>query len=478
MTSTVIHWFRNDLRIHDNPALSEAAKSGTVLPIYIDDTTHAPKEATIGAASKVWLDHSLRKLNEDLDNKLHVFQGDPSKILSNLVSQYSIKDIFWNRCYEPWQISRDKHLKQLLINQGVGAHSFNGSLLWEPWEILKKDNTPYKVFTPYYRKGCLESKPPRAPIQAPKTLSLLDVSQEHHIDDLHLLPAINWHEPLITYWEPGELGAKKTLKRFLDEGLNDYKEGRNFPAKHHTSQLSPYLHFGEISPHQIWHAVTMRQQTSDTDHFCSELGWREFSYYLLYHIPTLPTKNLNTSFDQFKWEQNATHLDAWKKGNTGIPIVDAGMRELWATGYMHNRVRMIVASFLVKNLLIHWSEGANWFFDCLVDADLANNSASWQWVAGCGADAAPYFRIFNPVLQGQKFDPDGIYTKHWVPELKKLDKKFLFKPWEANENDLLNAGITLGTTYPMPIVDLKESRNKALKRYEKLKKPHQSQLLL
>jgi len=286
------------------------------------------------------------------------------------------------------------------------------------------------------------------------------------------LPKIGWNNKFEQYWAIGEDAAYKRLDNFLESGLKDYKKNRNFPSKDNVSRLSPYLHFGEISPNYIWHKVITQENkgyVQDVEHFCSELGWREFSYYLLYHFPQLPKQNLNSKFDIFPWREDKKLLKLWQKGKTGIPIVDAGMRQLWETGYMHNRVRMIVASFLVKNLLLDWRHGEKWFWDCLLDADLANNSASWQWIAGCGADAAPYFRIFNPVLQGQKFDPAGDYTRKFVPELKNLPDKYLFNPWEAPGNVLIGTGISLGKDYPKPIVDLKESRNRALKAFASLK---------
>ena len=280
------------------------------------------------------------------------------------------------------------------------------------------------------------------------------------------MPKIRWDKKLQPHWKIGEAGAKERLEDFFQEGLPSYKEGRNLPAKPFVSRLSPHLHFGEISPNQVWYAATFQGKTKDIDHFCSELGWREFSHSLLYYNPTLPVDNLQKKFDNFPWSNDLTRLSAWQKGRTGVPMVDAGMRELWQTGFMHNRVRMITGSFLVKNLLLHWHHGERWFWDTLVDADLANNSASWQWIAGCGADAAPYFRIFNPVTQGQKFDPDGDYVRRYIPEIAALPNKFLFSPWDAPEDLLVDLNITLGETYPKPVVDLKTSRNKALEAFK------------
>ncbi len=467
--SIVIHWFRQDLRIQDNPSLHEAAQQGTVLPIYILDDENAG-EHRMGEASRWWLHHSLQALNKSLKGKLAVYKGNSKKILIDLVEEHSVKAVNWNRCYEPWRIARDKKIKKALEAHNTDSQSFNGSLLWEPWEILKKDGTPYKVFTPYYRKGCLSAASPKMPLPKPAKLKLYeDKTNSLLIDDLELLPTIKWDKQLETHWEIGELGAQKRLEKFTHNRLENYKQGRNFPALNTVSRLSPHLHFGEISPNQAWYAAKKNEESDDLDHFLSEMGWREFSHNLLYHFPELPRKNLQSKFDNFLWLENEEYLHCWQKGQTGHPLVDAGMRELWQTGYMHNRVRMVVGSFLVKNLLLHWHHGEKWFWNCLLDADLANNSASWQWIAGCGADAAPFFRVFNPSTQGQKFDPSGEYTRHFVRELKKLPDKYLFSPWEAPEDVLQKAGVKLGENYPQPIVDLKLSRVRALDAFQSLK---------
>ncbi len=466
----VIHWFRQDLRLSDNLAFSEACRTGEVLPLYILNDGEENARA-LGGASKNWLHHSLKALDTSLNGHLLILRGDPCEILVRLVRNLPINSIFWNRCYEPWRVKQDVRLKSALKENGVATKSFNGTLLWEPWEIKKLGGDPYKVFTPFYRKGCLQAPEPRKPLPSPETVQLhsANVQEALSVDELGLLDSRLWSLRISEYWQHGEQAAQNRLYAFLEEGLNDYKEGRNFPALHHTSRLSPHLHFGEISPNQIWWALSMHEETQDTDHFRSELGWREFSYSLLFQNPSLPTKNLNSKFDTFPWLADDKRLLAWQTGQTGVPIVDAGMRELWQTGYMHNRLRMITGSFLVKNLLLDWRAGEKWFWDCLVDADLANNSASWQWIAGCGADAAPYFRIFNPVLQGEKFDAQGHYTRHYLPELKNLPEKYLFKPWEAPEDILKSAGVSLGENYPFPIVDLKRSREEALRALEKTK---------
>ena len=342
--------------------------------------------------------------------------------------------------------------------------------MWEPWEILKDDNTPYKVFSPFYRKGCLKKHAGPREVITKNDYSFCDkLDSSGDIDSLNLLPDHQWKDKFDKHWKIGEESAMEKYIHFRDNGLTGYKEGRNFPAQENVSVLSPHLHFGEISPHQIWFDDKSACPEKDVAHFHSELGWREFSYYLIYHFPFMCTENLNKRFDKFPWSLNQDFLLAWQKGKTGYPIVDAGMRQLWETGYMHNRVRMIVASFLVKNLLIDWRVGMEWFNDCLCDADLANNTASWQWTAGSGADAAPYFRIFNPILQGKKFDPDGEYTKHFVPELKNLPAKFLFAPWEADDSVFEEAGINYGEDYPKPVVSIEESRDIALKAYDQIK---------
>ena len=471
---TAIHWFRQDLRLSDNPALDSAAQYETLIPIYILDEVNSG-EFKMGAASKWWLHQSLTKLNESLDGKLLVYQGNPHEILNKLIEEQEVSYVTWSRCYEPWRIDRDKEIKRNFEDKNVTVESFSASLLWEPWTISKDDGTPYRVFTPFYKKGCLNSEEPRLPAGKVDLSNLYseDLSSGS-IKDLNLLPTIKWYKSFEEEWNPGEIGAEQNLNSFLDSGLLNYKEGRNFPSQEFVSRLSPHLHFGEISPNEVWYRAKTKEGISGIEkslaHFHSELGWREFSYYLLYHFPDLPNKNFQEKFDIFPWQENEEFLALWQKGNTGYPIVDAGMRELWQTGYMHNRLRMIVGSFLVKNLLIDWRFGERWFWDCLVDADLASNSASWQWVAGSGADAAPYFRIFNPITQGLKFDPEGEYTKKYVPELRDLPNKYLFSPWEAPENILADAGIELGKNYPKPMVDLKLSRETALEAFATTKK--------
>ena len=464
-----ILWFRKDLRLMDNPALVEANLNAEIIPIFILDDTN-PEENKMGAASRVWLYHSLKSLNISMQKKINFYSGDPVKIISELINNYNINGVYWNRCYEPWEIRRDKKIKDLLKIKKVKAKSFNGSLIREPWEVLKEDQTPYKVFTALYKKAYLNSDIKVEVINEPTKINYsTKIFSSNTLDTLKLLPNLSWADNIIKHWQVGEKNAHLKMTEFFKKGIDNYKEGRNFPFKKNVSRLSPHIHFGEISPKQLWVKAKSISSNKNTEHFVSEICWREFSYYLLYHFPNLPKDNLQKKFNNFPWKENNYYFDSWKKGKTGYPIIDAGMRELYETGYMHNRVRMIVASFLVKNLLIHWHKGERWFWDCLFDADLANNSASWQWVAGSGADAAPYFRIFNPVTQGVKFDVDGQYTKQYVPELKDMPNKYLFSPWEAPDDVLNKANVVLGGNYPRPIIDIKESREKALYSFSLIK---------
>lgn len=475
----IIIWFRQDLRLKDNPALHEAYQASRetgapIIPIYILDDINAA-ERKMGGASRWWLHHALNALNKDLSDKLIFQKGDASEIIPALIKETGARNVYWNRCYEPWRIARDKKIKEALDAHKIEAKSFNGSLLWEPWNILKKDGTPYKVFTPYYKRGCLGAPPPREPLPRPAKINYADMTTGITLDELNLLPAKpDWGSKMEDYWDISESGAHKRLHDFIDDGLANYKTGRDHPADNNTSRLAPYLHFGLISPNTPWYAAQERGTAegweSDRDHFLSELGWREFSYALLYHFPTITWENLQKRFDDFPWvTKDSEELKRWKHGQTGYPIVDAGMRELWETGYMHNRVRMIVGSFLVKHMLTHWHKGEEWFWDCLLDADLASNSASWQWIAGCGADAAPYFRIFNPMLQSEKFDKAGEYIRRFVPELSDLPNKYLHTPWEAPEDVLKKCGVILGKEYPKPMVDHATARNRALNAFKSTK---------
>ncbi|MBL8644159.1 MAG: deoxyribodipyrimidine photo-lyase [Rhodospirillaceae bacterium] len=469
----IIVWFRQDLRVADNPALHAAAATGrAVAPVYIlDNAADAPWP--LGGASRWWLHGALAALQASLAKlgaPLILRQGDSANVLAALIKETGADALYWNRCYEPAAIERDKDIKTALKARHIDVQSFNSALLFEPWEIRTQSETPFKVFTPFH-KAVLNAPPPRTPLAAPK--KLVSIPQQPASDALeawNLRPTKpDWAGGLRAAWSPGEAAAKKRLSQFLDNAVAHYAKGRDVPGEALTSRLSPHLHFGEISPHHIWHATLAREQTSGTATFLKELVWREFAYHLLYHFPVLPDEPLRPEFKAFPWKADAKLLRAWQRGLTGYPIVDAGLRELWATGWMHNRVRMIAASLLVKHLLQPWQAGAAWFWDTLVDADLANNSTSWQWVAGCGTDAAPYFRVFNPVLQGLKFDAGGAYVRRWVPEIARLPDEWLHKPWDAPEGVLKDAGVMLGRTYPIPVVSLNAGRDRALAAFKTLR---------
>ncbi|NOT41793.1 MAG: deoxyribodipyrimidine photo-lyase [Alphaproteobacteria bacterium] len=466
MTPPTIVWFRQDLRLSDNAALA-AAQKGPVVPVFVlDDET--PGVWKTGEASRWWLHRSLEALAGDLakrGSRLILRRGRADKVLPELVAETGAKAVVWNRLYEPYAVARDGALKEALKARDVAVSSFNGSLLKEPWEVKTGGDTPFKVFTPFWR-AAQSTMEPGAPLPARKALQPPDAwPKSDALAAWKLLPTRpNWASGFEPVWTPGEAGAKARLAAFVDEGLSRYAAARDMPGEAVTSRLSPHLHWGEISPRQVWHALQVAKQApkleGNADKFLSEIGWREFSYHLLYHFPTLPEKNFRPGFDAFPWAEDKAGFRAWSRGRTGYPIVDAGMRELWATGTMHNRVRMAAASFLIKHLMIDWRRGAAWFWDTLVDADLASNSASWQWVAGSGADAAPYFRIFNPVLQGEKFDPDGVYTRRWVPELQACDTRFLHRPWDAPNFKALK--------YAERIVEHDRARARALGAFERL----------
>jgi deoxyribodipyrimidine photo-lyase len=469
--STIV-WLRQDLRTSDNPALTEAARRGPVLPVFIlDDATPAPYRP-IGAASRWWLHHSLAALEKRLGG-LHLLRGDPLALLPDLVRKTGATAVFWNRRYEPGAIARDAKAKAALKASGVDVQSFNGALLNEPWDVETGSGGPYKVFTPYWR-AC-QKHPLDAPVAAPKLKQAPAPHTGLTLGGLDLLPSRpDWAKGWTKIWQPGEAGAMARLDSFLADGLSGYSTLRDRPDLAHVSRLSPHLHWGEVSPRQLMARVARAAAeqpslTKDADKFAAEIGWREFAHHLLFHFPQLPKRNLRAEFDAYPWQSDPAQLKAWQRGRTGYPLVDAGMRELWATGFMHNRVRMITASFLIKHLRIDWRQGEAWFWDTLVDADLANNVASWQWVAGSGADAAPYFRIFNPMSQGEKFDPNGDYVRRWCPELAGLPDKFLHAPFLAPPMVLRQAGIDLGTTYPKPIVDHMEARDAAMAGYQQVR---------
>ena len=472
-------WFRLDLRLADNPALHAAIqRGGAVIPVFI----YAPEEEAPwqpGGASLWWLHQSLRALQMDLratGSALVIRQGPSLAGLRCLLKETGAGAVFWNRRYEPAVIQRDQNIKETLLADGVDVESFNGALLHEPWTIQNQSGKPFRVFTPFWRH-CLTKPPPNAPPSAPlRILTPKDIPESLALDALKLEPRISWAEGLRVAWQPGAVGAKAQLQRFLREAVSNYGEDRNRPDRVGTSRLSPHLHFGEITPRQIWNAVRRHAEASQIPEttwrawqFLTEIGWREFSHHLLYHFPHTPVEPLRADFKRFPWRKDAAWLKAWQKGRTGYPVVDAGMRELWTTGWMHNRVRMIVASFLVKDLLLSWQEGAAWFWDTLVDADLAQNTLGWQWTAGCGADAAPYFRVFNPISQGEKFDPHGDYVRRWCPELKQLPDAWLHKPWQAPSEILARARVELDRTCPRPIVSHAIAREVALEAFSKIR---------
>ncbi|MCX7007205.1 MAG: deoxyribodipyrimidine photo-lyase [Kiritimatiellaeota bacterium] len=456
-----IVWFRRDLRLADNPALTAAvARGGPIVPLFI----WAPDEEAPwqpGAASRWWLHHSLLALGTALRTRgvpLIVRQGASLENLQELIRATDATAVCWNRLYEPALSERDEKIFAALRRSGVEVQTFGANLLYEPDSITKQSGGPFQVFTPYWRR-CLAEPPPEPPLPAPRRFQGLTafgcpsrfarLEKEHpafskawknpgeDFQALELLPKIDWAGGLRAAWQPGERGAQKLLKHF--DSLA-YPMRRDFPAQAGTSRLAPHLHFGEISPRQVWQALP-----ASAAEFRRQLGWREFAHHLLWHFPHTATQPLRAEFARFPWDRDAATLKAWQRGRTGFPIVDAGLRELWSTGWMHNRVRMIVASFLVKDLRLAWLEGARWFWDTLVDADLANNTLGWQWAAGCGADAAPYFRVFNPALQQKKFDPAGAYIRRWLPEF--------------------------GTAaYPPPLVDHDEARHRALEAYGSMRR--------
>ncbi|WP_259782609.1 cryptochrome/photolyase family protein [Aestuariispira ectoiniformans] len=465
---TTIVWFRQDLRLADNPALLQAAARGEILPVFILDEETQP----LGGASRWWLHHSLEALSDSLGG-LCLFKGNPGEILPGLVTEVGADAIYWNRLYEPAAISRDKALKSALGNLDIEVHSFNAALLHEPWEVQTKTGGPYKVYTPYWRAAQVLEMP--YPTSKPQSLEVMSFDGGDALSDWALLPSDpDWAAGWRDLWQPGEAGACARLEQFLEKGLQGYGQLRDRPDLPNVSRLSPHLHFGEISPRLLFARLDFvldqgAAPPKDVEKFKAELGWREFAYHLLYHFPDLPGQNWRREFDNYPWADDDRALRAWQRGQTGYPIVDAGMRELWQTGYMHNRVRMITASFLIKHLRLHWKHGMDWFADTLLDADLANNAAGWQWVAGSGADAAPYFRIFNPMTQGEKFDPDGTYIRRWCPELADLPTDHIYAPFDAPLSVLTQAGIVLGETYPRPIVDHAQARAAALAGYDAVK---------
>ncbi len=467
-----IVWFRNDLRVEDNPALRAAVDRGAVIPVFVWSPAEEGKWSP-GGASRWWLHHSiisfddrLRKLGSRL-----ILRDEPSLVaLRSIIKSTKAQGVFWNRRYEPAIIKRDAQIAEQLRADDIEVKTFNGGLLFEPGSILNKSGGPFQVFTAFW-KTCLRQPPPqRTPtpqtIPAPKSWP-----RSQNLKSLQLEPVIDWSAGIRDAWRPGSEEAQKRLRKFVKGPLSNYEVGRNQIDIDGSSRLSPHLHFGEISSGQVWRAVMKSGAATkkSTQVFLAEIGWREFAHHLLYHFPETTDQPLRDSFKRFPWSHDARALRCWQTGKTGYPIIDAAMRDLWSSGFMPNRARMIVASFLTKHLLIPWQEGAKWFWDTLVDADLASNTLGWQWTAGCGADAAPYFRIFNPILQAQKFDPNGAYIRRWVPELEALPTPWIFKPWEAPAKIMRSANIRLGEDYPEPIVDHTEARTAALSAYDSIR---------
>lgn len=467
MDNPAILWFRQDLRLHDNPALMAALKTNCpIIPVYI---LEEPRPLPLGGASRWWLHHSLSALNRSLREAgaaLVLKRGSAKEVLQQLIAQTGAKYVFWNRRYDAAGITVDKEVKESLSKAGITCESFNSHLLFEPWTIKNKQGKPFQVFTRFWNY-CLEQGSIPRPLLSPRQINGMDFPSDV-LETWGLLPTKpDWAHGLRETWQPGEVVAVAKLQEFLKNLIVSYKDDRNFPDLKATSHLSPHLTWGEISPRVIYYGLMQMMQTNPKIEqggysFLSEIGWREFSYHLLFHFPEMPTTSLRSQFRNFPWREDEALFTLWTKGLTGYPIVDAGMRDLWQTGWMHNRVRMIVASFLTKDLLLPWQKGATWFWDTLVDADIANNSTGWQWVSGCGVDAAPYFRIFNPVLQGEKFDPQGEYIRCWIPELRNLPNDIIHKPWKASPERLKAAGVQLGVTYPQPIVDHEKARKIAL----------------
>jgi deoxyribodipyrimidine photo-lyase len=476
--SPAIVWFRDDLRLSDHPALHAAANTGApVICLYVFDETSGPNARPPGGAARWWLAQSLRALQASLvaaGASLLLRKGPAARIIADLAREAGAGAVFWNEIAQAPDQAVAGQLAAELQQIGVAAQRFSGDLLVAPAKLRNKEGRGLRVFTPFWRRVQALGDPP-APLPAPEALRPAPHLAGDAVDRWRLEPVDpDWAGGLRETWRPGERAAQTRLEAFLQVGVAGYATGRDRPDREGTSGLSPHLRFGEISPRQVWHAARFAAAerpalATDIDKFLSELGWREFCRHLLFDVPDMATRNLQAPFDAFPWRHDGKALRAWQRGQTGYPIVDAGMRELWHTGVMHNRVRMVVASFLVKHLLIDWREGEKWFWDTLVDADPGSNPANWQWVAGSGADAAPYFRVFNPILQGEKFDPDGGYVRRWVPELARLPAGLIHQPWRATALELMSAGVELGRTYPEPIIDHRVGRERALEAYAKLR---------
>lgn len=460
---TVIYLFRNDLRIADNSAFVAASGSGKIMPIFIYDKDLL----RLGSASKVWLHHSLLSLDKVLEGSLRCFSGSTTDVLVFLTEKHGIKEVYFSESFDQKTREADSTMVSHLAKRGVRCFSFNTSVMWHPDEIRQKDGNIYEVFSPFFRKGCLGHSNPDSPLGIPDYNLVPNNDSEKNIQGLELLPKSDWHFNVYgDHWRAGRQEALDKLSVFCKGTIGGYKSGRNFLDREIVSKLSPHLRFGEISAREVWWRSLEGPQDKNTDHYRFELGWREFAHYQLYHYPDISAVNIKANFDGFPWADNKVAFFAWCRGNTGVPIVDAAMRELWLTGYLNNRSRLIVASFLTNYLLIDWRKGLAWFHDTLFDADPANNSASWQWTAGCGCDPVEYARIFNPVIQSKKFDPKGSYIKKYVPELVHLNSEDVHCPWILHED----YG-KLAIDYPKPIVDLAKQYNISKSILEKFIKP-------
>jgi deoxyribodipyrimidine photo-lyase len=469
----IIVWFQRDLRLRDHPALHFATERGPVVLVFID----SPAEGG-GGAGKWWLHHSLSALGESLAERglrLIIRSGCAEEVLGRLRKETGARAVFWNRQTDPAAVRREGRVKQALRGAGCEVKTFDGSLLVDPAGFRNRSGRPFQVFTPFWN-ACRHEKIEK-PWPVPRLTGVPATGNlpSLRVEDLKLLPRTSWDRGFYEMWKPGEAGARAQMAAFLARGIENYLDERDHPASPGTSRLSPHLHWGEVSIRDLWHAGWERasqlepEKKAHVEGFLRQLGWREFSHHLLFHYPDTLDQPLREEFRAFPWDRDEAQIGLWQKGQTGYPLVDAGMRELWSTGWMHNRVRMVVASFLVKHLLVPWQEGARWFMDTLVDADEANNSMGWQWSAGCGADAAPWFRVFNPVLQGRKFDPEGTYVRRWVPELSRLPSRWIHEPWAAPPEVLRQGKVRLGEDYPRPIVDHATARTRALQAYEQLK---------
>jgi deoxyribodipyrimidine photo-lyase len=460
----IILWFRRDLRLTDHAALAAAiARKAPVIPVFIlDDGAAGAWNA--GGASRWWLHHSLESLAAGLGrlgSGLVLRRGDSAETILALAKEVGASAIHTGIAPEPWERASDDAIAAALEGSDCAFHRHQTMLMHDPDAVTTQAGKPFSVFTPF-ANAFGRAVHPAPPAPAPKRLPQATLPKSDTLADWRLLPTIGWDAGMAAHWTPGETGAAEVLTRFVAGAAEHYDVGRNEVAKEGSSSLSPYLHWGEISPWQVWAALEKAKPGAGVTAFRRELVWREFAGHVLWHHPTLPEEALRPEFRAFPWRRDKAALRAWQRGQTGVPIVDAGMRQLWSIGWMHNRVRMIAASFLIKHLLVSWQDGEAWFWDTLVDGDLASNSLNWQWVAGCGADPSPFFRIFNPVLQGKKFDPAGDYVRRWVPELTKLETAFIHEPWAAPPLALRAAGITLGDTYPAPLIDLAEGRARAL----------------